>query len=53
MIQVKIIIVLNKRLDDRVDEMIEKGLVKEIEEFKTEFELHNPEYILHHFFICF
>ena len=29
---------LNKRLDDRVDQMISNGLLKEIESFKSEFE---------------
>ena len=29
---------LNKRLDDRVDQMISNGLLKEIESFKLEFE---------------
>jgi tRNA A37 N6-isopentenylltransferase MiaA len=36
---------LNKRLDDRVEQMMKNGLLNEIESFKTDFDLKFPKYV--------
>jgi tRNA A37 N6-isopentenylltransferase MiaA len=36
--KLSLLLVLNKRLDDRVDQMLSNGLFDEINEFKKEFE---------------
>ena len=38
--------ILNKRLDDRVDQMIKNGLLNEIESFKSDFDSKFPKYFL-------
>lgn len=37
---------MNKRLDDRVEQMMKNGLLNEIESFKTDFDLKFPKYVL-------
>lgn len=41
--------ILNKRLDDRVDQMIKNGLLNEIESFKSDFDSKFPKYFLYNY----